>query len=78
MQSRDSTLLCRKRSRSGSPYRFGMNQAMDAQERLARRLERAKELTKIKKEEERKKIAENSLLGLKDDKLKGQSILYLC
>ncbi|CAK8687758.1 unnamed protein product [Clavelina lepadiformis] len=60
----------RKRSRSGSPYRFGMNQAMDAQERLARRLERAKELTKIKKEEERKKIAENSLLGLKDDKLK--------
>ena len=51
---------------------------MDAQERLARRLERAKELTKIKKEEERKKIAENSLLGLKDDKLKGQSILYLC
>lgn len=44
---------------------------MDAQERLARRLERAKELTKLKKEEEQKKA--NGFLGLKDDKLKGET-----
>lgn len=37
------------RSSSGSPYRFGYDKAMDAQERLARRLDRAAELNKIRK-----------------------------
>uniref|UniRef100_F6QTB8 Arginine/serine-rich coiled-coil protein 2 n=1 Tax=Ciona intestinalis TaxID=7719 RepID=F6QTB8_CIOIN len=50
-QSRDR----RPRSSSSSPYRFGFDKAMDSQERLARRLERAKELTRIKQEEEAKK-----------------------
>jgi len=38
----------RSRSSSESDYIFGHDRAMDEQERLARRLERAKELTKIK------------------------------
>lgn len=60
-----------RRSASTSPYRFGFDKAMDAQERLARRLERAKELTKLKREEEQKNIDEKGFLGLKEDKLKG-------
>ena len=47
---------------------------MDAQERLARRLERAKQLTKLKKEEEQQRA--NGFIGLKDDKLKGKNFNF--
>ena len=71
------SMICnynRERSDSGSPpsFRGGFNTALDAQERLARRLERAKKLTKLKKEEEQKRA--NGFLGLKDDRLKGARI----
>merc|ERR1719376_1558102 len=52
----------RSRSSSRSDYEFGHNRAMDEQERLARRLERAKELTKIKH-----KLGKNSEGGFSID-----------
>uniref|UniRef100_F6QJH8 Arginine/serine-rich coiled-coil protein 2 n=1 Tax=Ciona intestinalis TaxID=7719 RepID=F6QJH8_CIOIN len=71
-QSRDR----RPRSSSSSPYRFGFDKAMDSQERLARRLERAKELTRIKQEEEAKKRSETGLVGLKDTELRAIISFY--